>query len=161
MAKGRTHAREGDKQRAYDLLKEGLTQKRVARILGYDPSTIARWSKQGGWAERLGESHVTFANIEESLQFLYEHQVKCMRQAVELSIEEGKPMTPIGKGEIDALLKMSQAAKPYAIPRLAIIQFANRFMSHLSERNLRLAKEVGPEINDFVDEACGTDDSGY
>lgn len=144
--------KKGDKTLAYELFMDGLTQARIAQLLGVSTSTVQRWATAGGWAERRVDRGMVEVDVQEVTMELLQYQLNALKMKKDAWLEDGDGHLLLERGDIDALQKLYTTIRRDLIKWQDYVTVTKELLSWLMDQDLALAKALRPYVQDFVDE---------
>lgn len=149
-----------DKEAAYILIKNGMSQKEAARILRKSENTVSGWAKKGKWNDKIVEESLFRETSEEKVRKLINFQLKVIEMIADkhstslndkLTVEELQKLL-IGRGDIDALQKLFTTIKGKEMEWSQIVKVVRDLTEYVEAQDLELAKEITPLANEFLNE---------
>ena len=152
------YANMNDKEAAYILFKEGVSQQEIARILQRSEQTITRWKKDGEWDQKATEDLMAMQTIHEDTRDLVRYQLATLRKLKERYIKEekegGEPHL-ISKGDIDGARDLFNMIKVKEADWTTLVRIVHLINKFLKDNYPTLARDVAPALNDFLNEQRG------
>ena len=147
-----------DKEAAYILFKEGVSQQEIARILQRSEQTITRWKKDGAWDQKATEDLMAMQTIHEDTRDLVRYQLATLRKMKEQYIKEekegGEPRL-ISKGDIDGARDLFNMVKVKEADWTTLVRTVRLINKFLKDNYPALARDAAPALNDFLNEQRG------
>ncbi len=136
---------------AKDLYNEGWDQKDIAAIIRVSEQTIVNWKKKYQWEKKRVESMLARETSEEALWSLINYQLDVLKHKAEKYKEKPKDEWElIDKGDVDALSKMFSSVKGKQLEWTNYVRICRELLDHMQGINLTLAKELIPEVTEFL-----------
>ena len=152
------YANMNDKEAAYILFKEGVSQQEIARILQRSEQTITRWKKDGAWDQKATEDLMAMQTIHEDTRDLVRYQLATLRKMKEQYIKEekegGEPRL-ISKGDIDGARDLFNMIKVKEADWTTLVRTVRLINKFLKDNYPTLARDAAPALNDFLNEQRG------
>lgn len=143
------------KSAAQELFNAGWDQKRVAAILELSEQTISAWKAKYRWEEKRATKNMAREVAEDRVWRLINYQLKVLDLQVDelerkLSKKEIEKLTPLDKGDVDALQKLWTTVKTKQLDWSVIVNNIKDFVGFLSEREIELAKAILTHTDDYL-----------
>jgi transposase len=140
-------AKEAQRKTAEQLYLGGFvkTRKELAERVGVAEATVRSWIERGNWEQRRQATQVSKENIEAlSYQIAETYQRQLKRK-----VENEEQITD---GDINSLHKLSSALKNIAGQGSFrdITQMVSDFMEWLKHRDLALAQQLLPYVDEYL-----------
>ena len=143
-----------DKNAAYILYKEGLSQGDIARLLGRSEVTISRWKKKDKWDERATDELMTMETIHDSITDLVKYQLNTLQRIRDKYKEEGEPRL-ICKGDIDGVRDLYNMIKAKETDWTTLVRIVRLINDYLKNNAPDVARSVAPLLNQFLNDKRG------
>lgn len=137
------------KNAAWELYKEGWTQKRIASCLSVSEQTICSWKDKDQWDKKMAKHKDLWENNEAKVAKLISYQLRALERKTKQWEEEGADKL-IGKGEIDALSKLYSTIKKKDIAWGNYISCCKELIEYIQLEDLELAKMLTSIVDSFL-----------
>ena len=131
--------------RAEDMyVREGRTLQEIAEISGVSKTTVARWSKQGGWVEKRKERAAQ--NPQASLEKLYDTR----RRTLEAWPDDPSPAEIDALNKLDLVIAREEERVGGPGPALRVME---DFAAHVARtRDADAAALIARSVEDYLGE---------
>lgn len=143
-----------DKNAAYILYKEGLTQGEIAKLLDRSEVTISRWKKSGKWDKKATEELMAMETIQDSITDLVKYQLNTLQRIRDKYKDEGEPRL-ICKGDIDGVRDLYNMIKAKETDWTTLVRIVRQINDYLKNNSPDVARTVAPWLNQFLNEKRG------
>lgn len=143
-----------DKNAAYILYKEGISQGEIANLLGRSEVTISRWKKVGKWDKKATEELMAMETIHDSITDLVKYQLNTLQRIRDKYKEEGEPRL-ICKGDIDGVRDLYNMIKAKETDWTTLVRIVRLINDFLKNNAPEVARVVAPLLNQFLNEKRG------
>ncbi len=138
----------------------GMPQKEIADILRTSEVSVSRWAKDGKWKAKRDQEDSFKETAAEQVRSLISHQLTVLALIAEkqtigldskLSVKELQDRL-ISKGDVDGLSKLYSSIKGKEMEWDVLVRCIREFIDYLESTEIKLAKEVFPHANEFLNE---------
>lgn len=143
------------KSAAQVLFNEGWEQKNIAFILGLSEQTISSWKQKHSWEEKRAKKNMAREAAEDYIWELINFQVRALK--VKVDIQEAKlnkgeidSLSPLDKGDVDALQKLWTTVKNKQLDWSVVVNNIGELIAFVSERDLELGKKLLSHCDDYL-----------
>lgn len=143
-----------DKNAAYILYKEGLSQGDIARLLGRSEVTISRWKKKENWDKKATDELMAMETIHDSITDLVRYQLNTLQRIRDKYQEEGEPRL-ISKGDIDGVRDLYNMIKAKETDWTTLVRIVRQINDYLKNNAPDVARSVAPWLNQFLNDKRG------
>lgn len=143
-----------DKNAAYILYKEGVSQGEIAQLLGRSEMTISRWKKKGSWDKRANEEMMAMETINDSITDLVRYQLNTLKRIRDKYQDEGEPRL-ISKGDIDGVRDLYNMIKAKETDWTTLVRIVRLINEYLKNNAPDVARTVAPWLNQFLNDKRG------
>jgi transposase len=148
------------KQAAFILYKESISQKEIASIISISEKTISLWIKKEKWEAKRSEDAIKKQTSEEGVWEIINYQLRVLKKIKETHDQSLDDCTDIKelkaklieRGDIDALQKLFTTIKGKEMEWTGRVKVIREFTEYLETENPTLAKEVIPMANQYLNE---------
>lgn len=147
-----------EKNAAFILFKEGVSQQDIAVILQRSEQTITRWKKEGNWEQKAAEDLLNMETIHEDTRELVQYQLHTLKRLKDTYLEaeqNGSDPKLIGKGDIDGLRDLYNIIKHKETDWTTIVRIVRLINKYMKDNYPELARQVAPVLNEFLNEQRG------
>lgn len=145
---------------ALTLLKSGMPQKDVAKILKKNENTIGNWVEKFQWREKIEEDSVFKEDSESKIRGLISYnlyvleliknkRLQIIADSPDLSLKELEDLL-IQNKECDGLNKLFSSIKAKELDYSKIINIVKEVAEYVATIDNELAKELLPIFQDFM-----------
>lgn len=143
------------KSAAQELYNNGWDQKRIAALLELSEQTISTWKQKHRWEEKRATKNMAREVAEDRVWRLINYQLKVLDLQVDelerkLSKKEIEKLSPLDKGDVDALQKLWTTVKAKQHDWSLLVNTLTNFVGFLSERDLQLTKDLAQHVDDYL-----------
>lgn len=129
------------------FVEQGLTYEELAKDLDLPDSTLKKWGGEGKWTDQRREFEKEFLELSSKLQ-------KLKVQLVNDALKDPDPQRIYALGN---LLRVGGARKGAETDHAGLfIQFLEKFLAYLQEKDAEALRYVQPHIAGFAQEIKGT-----
>lgn len=147
-----------EKNAAFILFKEGVSQQDIAVILQRSEQTITRWKKEGNWEQKATEDLLNMETIHEDTRDLVQYQLRTLKRLKDTyqdAEKNGADPKLISKGDIDGLRDLYNIIKQKETDWTTIVRIVRLINKYLKDNYPELARQVAPVLNEFLNEQRG------
>lgn len=143
-----------DKNAAYILYKEGLSQGEIAKLLDRSEVTISRWKKKEDWDKRATDELMAMETIHDSITDLVKYQLNTLQRIRDKYKEEGEPRL-ICKGDIDGVRDLYNMIKAKETDWTTLVRIVRMINDYLKSNAPDVARAAAPLLNQFLNDKRG------
>jgi transposase len=149
------------KEAGYKLFLSGASQRDIARILDISENTVSKYAHLGEWEKKRTDSLLFKETAAEGVQHLILYNLKILNLIREKQEQDDLDTLDVkelqskltNKGDIDALQKLFSSIKGKELEWGDMVRLFRLFLDELKNTNLKIAKEIQPYIDVFLNNA--------
>lgn len=147
-----------ERQAAYILKKQGVSNREISLILKKSERTISTWGKEDNWEEKISDEAMFQETASGQIRKLITYQLKVLNMIAEkhdenlddsLTIKELQDKL-ISKGEGDAINKLYINIRGKELDLENTIRLVMEVLNYVKQEDLDTAKRLIPHINEFI-----------
>lgn len=126
----------------------------LAAMFGVSETTMGKWKQEGEWERKRIEFTLNSQTSAANIKNIVLHTSTVLAQRAEELATEGKV---IDKGELDGLYKMFISVRHDELTLDQFVKTCTQVIKYIESKNLSLAKQVAPIINELIAQKSKTD----
>jgi predicted transcriptional regulator len=140
---------------ARELYNEGITQMRIAEILGVTEGTVSRWAVKEGWSEKREAISADRQFIQESAYELMAYQMRALVKQKDTMLASGE-MSLLDKGLGDFFGKFYSLVKTGGLTMGDYARVFSDLLRFISVQDPELAQKMVAYTDAFMSEKAKT-----